>query len=203
MTDLGAALGNVIRSNGGDGIDIFQASNALHFGNTVEQNSGTGLFVARATARMLGGHTIQNNGNHGIWVGAGASLYQGAGGGFTLTPSHDTITGNGNTSGGSGVYSNGTSVVELTDATISDNARHGIWARQQVSIRLARTTVAVRVVNGTPTGNAIDLALGSNVDLTAGPPPVGVQGDLHCADASSHVSGDVSGLTGANDCTSF
>ena len=59
---------NVIRNNGGDGIQVLRVSTARIIGNTLSGNQGNGLAVQQASHADVAGNTFNRNGMHGIRV---------------------------------------------------------------------------------------------------------------------------------------
>lgn len=59
---------NVIRNNGGDGIQVLRASTARIIGNTLSGNQHNGLLVQQASHADVAGNTFNGNELHGIRV---------------------------------------------------------------------------------------------------------------------------------------
>ena len=59
---------NVIRNNGGDGIQVLRASTARIIGNTLSGNQRNGLTVQQASHADVAGNTFDGNAMHGIRV---------------------------------------------------------------------------------------------------------------------------------------
>jgi parallel beta-helix repeat protein len=198
ITDQTTAAGNVIQSNGLDGVGIFNGSNGNLFGNTIQNNVRDGISIGRSAGRSVGSNVISANGGRGVTVTGGASLFQ-AQGDFDLTPTLDTITAN--TGDGVGVFQG--SSAELQNASITGNGGRGVNLSNSGSLRILNSTISgnngdgIGVFNGssalvvpptvTITGNT-----GTGVNLFDG-----ASADIQFASITSNTGGGVRGNTGA------
>ena len=59
---------NIVKDNGGDGIQVLRASTARIIGNTISGNGRNGLTVQQASHADVAGNTFDGNSQHGIRV---------------------------------------------------------------------------------------------------------------------------------------
>lgn len=135
--------GNVVRSNGGDGIDLADVANVTVADNVVEANAGTGLRIAGALALEVSGNLAAENALDGISIENAPAAKVGpdearanAGTGFRLSGVDALLavdllaTGNGE--GGIALSGEGSATIERARA--EGNAGHGF--RFEVSAAL-------------------------------------------------------------------
>jgi parallel beta helix pectate lyase-like protein len=205
LTDLLTVAGNVISTNGSNGIHVTVGSQALITGNTVSGNgtSPTGAFgrfgvtAFHSRINLIGGNTITDNFGAGVAINASTGLIGDAGFGL---PTNNVIRGNSIAVASQGVNVLFNSTLVLRNATVDANNGTGV----ALSGRSVMT-----MVNGSVTGhaaNGIQLSQGSAAIFQPALPLPVLSGntpfDLKCLDGESSFTGPIA--AGATiDCTGF
>jgi len=199
--------GNTIRNNGSNGVHLTLNSFGLFVGNTISGNGANpaaplgrvGIFVYHARANLGGSNTITGNGTTGLSIVGSTAAIGDAGFGV---PTANTISGNGT----NGLSVTLGSAVSFLNATIQNNAGHGIAGSQRAILSVSSSTITGNAMNGVRLSQAsaatfqIFGALGPSTITGNG------AGDLNCLDGESSFEGVPPGATagiGTITCTGF
>jgi hypothetical protein len=141
--DLGGVPSpNVIENNGGHGVSVFQASQAVVRGNEIAGNAWTGVGVVGSAATVVG-NAIRNSGQHGVAVGESGTARIG------LEDPGNGVTGN--TIEGSGLdgvqAGNGASAL-LAGNTIRTSGRFGVQISRSAGRLLGGNTIETSAEHG-------------------------------------------------------
>jgi hypothetical protein len=197
------SAGNVITRNVQAGVNSGLASSIFLGASEISWN-GTGVIVVGAAASIVGGNTIVDNSSSGVAGFRSASITVGDTG--IGIDTRNTISRNGKTDGGGGVFAFQGSTAIVRNALVSENRGFGVG----FNLRSAG-----QIVGSTITGNdgdGVRMAFGGG--LFVGQPASTVSGNaawgLNCQDGeSSYVNGLFLTMSGnpagnfAPGCTGF
>jgi len=193
-----------ITGNGGPGVHVAIGGSAFIGGTTVGANGTVvnalgryGIGVQRGgSVALAGDNVIENNPETGIFVGGGSTLLVGDGA-FGLSTGN-TISGNGGVgpnTGGLFAFQGG--VIQVNDATISDNTGPGLQAFEGGIIELRGASSVTVPAAGSTNGATVNFAsrlrvrdTASIVSATADGIQVGDASSVNVRDATSVVQGN-------------
>ena len=133
-----------IKSNGGNGINLWQNSSVNIGNSTISQNAG-GINAGMSSSVTINGSTISQNGSSGIFLGGASSgninsstISQHTWVGINVGGASNADIWNSTLSGNqmAGIFVSSSSSASLQSSTVSGNTQNGVYVDQQASLRL-------------------------------------------------------------------